>query len=137
MKKLDLIFAAWLWAVSHHKEKEYYADNYGPEVEFTKEIGGTIVSHFFLAEPRLLAIAYGHLSFEWDLIVWCLYPEKLSQYDTRANINFEEMSWLMFRALSHNIELSVLDNLVEGDYRRLWDELAKKYPDKVKTVSAE
>lgn len=54
MKKLDLEFAGWLWAINRGKVREYYADHYGGKaIEFTKEIGGQIVRQFFFDSDQL------------------------------------------------------------------------------------
>lgn len=131
MKKLPLEFAGWYWAISNRCEKKYYADHYsGGVTPFTNSIGGRIVSQFFLDSPELLSIAYRYLDLNWNTQLWDLYPEKIKGVDTRANLHMNEISWLLFKSLAFNINLSVLDTLVDGDYQKLWDELSSKYEDK-------
>lgn len=131
MKKLGLDFAGWLWAINHNKEKEYYADNYGTYHEFTYDVGGRITSQFFFAEPQILAIAYRHLSCDWSLALFSAYPENHQPYSfsDKQNLNMNEITWLLFRALAHNIEMKTIEGLVEGDYEGLWKQLNEKYPD--------
>ena len=131
MKKLNLEFAGWLWAINHDREKEYYAENYGFHTEFTIDIGGQIVSQFFYAEPQLLAIAYRQLNLDWMVNIISTYPEKYQPHTVidKIEVNNHEISWLLFHALSFNIELKTIDEMVEGDYIALWKQLNKKFPD--------
>jgi len=130
MKKLDLDFAGWLWAVSNNKEKEYYAEYYGVYNEFTTDIGGRIVSHFLADEPRILTIAFRHLLYDWNIQLWTTFPETFKAstgYQTKMDMDICSISWLLFNALSHNLELKIIKEVVKGDYEKLWSDLNAKF----------
>lgn len=130
MKKLDLEFAGWLWAINRGKASEYYADHYGGKViKFTKEIGGQIVRQFFFDSEQLLQLAYRHLAFDWNIMLWSIYPDttKTFIYKTKETLDFNDFSWLLFRSLAHSLEKKVITKLVEGDWLTLWETLDATY----------
>lgn len=130
MKKLDLDFAGWLWAINANKVDEYYSDNYGtPYFKFTSDIGGCIVNQFFIDSPALLSIAYRNLSVDWSLILLTNYPELLASgcMTHKASLSFHDITWLLFKSLAHSLETKVIYELIDGDWRAHWKELDRKY----------
>lgn len=130
MKKLDLEFAGWLWAINRGKVSEYYGDHYGCNaIKFTKEIGGQIVRQFFFDSDQLLQLAYRHLAYEWNIILWTEYPDttKGFTYKTKETLDFNDFSWLLFKSLAYSLEKKVITGLVEGDWLALWATLDATY----------
>lgn len=130
MKKLNLDFAKWLWAINRDKVAEFYRDNYGGNViAFTNGIGGSIVKHFFMKDEKLLSMAYRNLSYNWNINLWSAYPKNLEggKFSSKESLDFNEFSWLLFKSLSHVIEVETINELVDGDWRSLWRELDEKY----------
>lgn len=132
-EKLRLEAAGWLWAINRNKVDEYYKDNYGcGTTEFTNGIGGSIVNQFFRENDKLLSIAYRYLCIDWNLMLWIMYPAETfdgGKIKTKTELDFNEFSWMMFKTLSHSLKRTDLDEIIEGDWKTLWDNLDAQFAD--------
>lgn len=127
-KKLGLDFAGWLWAVSRNKVNEFYESNYGYNNGFQIWIGGRIVKQFFMDCPELLNMAYRYLHSSWQTLILDTYKDVGHKiYQTKAELNFDDFSWLLFKALNYSLDKSDVERLVEGDWQKLFKELDEKF----------
>ena len=113
-QKLGMDFVEWLWAINRGKEKEYYKDNYGlGSIEFNYGIGGQLVREFFEGNETLLNIAYKFTFMEWNLLIWSLFPEYKQHYTMKVELDFNTMTWVLFRSLAYRLDKFVITSLVE------------------------
>ena len=137
-KKISLEDSRWLWALSRGKLEEFYQKNYGTgQFKLTPGIGGSIVGQLFRDNARLLHMAYFSLGLDWLLILWTAFPEPPQKdgslkppsyrWDTSRDLDYNQITWMLFKALSMSLTVTKLDEIVEGDWRGLWTSLDKEF----------
>ena len=66
---------------------------------------------------------------EWSLLLWSLFPETAKLFKSSVELDFNLMTWILFKSLAYRLEKSIITSLVDDtiDWIKVWEELDKKY----------
>lgn len=110
----------WIVATKDSKTKEFYAENYCYDYEFTDELAGSIIAQYFLysAHKEELADAMRYLSM--DLIM-----NEMMRGTNKYTYN--EMLWYAWKTWCFHLTVKKLDEMFGNKWKSIFEDMRKSW----------